>query len=1194
MKKKGRKWLFLTLGACVLGLGAALFWAQVVCTSYTATFTENFDTVNYKDEAACSVADWPSGPITLNKLGANFTITQPTGMGAHIYTCDGGDFDGDGKIDMIGLDIENNNRLILIRNHWEDLNGDGDDDDGVVFQIDPAYVFDQGLNCGPAAITVADFNNDGLLDFFFMKNGVDEFGYTAFVAAMYINAGSTLNPVFYVHNQTPNLDFTNLFQARGIYINWAANHVEAVDIDQDGDMDLVVISQDKIFLVRNPGPANFDLSHFSITELAYNQRTGYTGGRGGSAIACGDFNGDGFVDLATGSVNNYNYLALYENDGTGHFIRKDLIIPNASCTGTVGLCIEDYNQDGRVDIFGATDAWNAGNPAHMWIYLNKGEGTDGETAWQFRCLNDCQPILPDPHDVDVCTTGDYDGDGDMDIILADANHSGDYFLVINDIAPVYTLSGQGVSTNIADGLDPNEYAITQVQVTNISQHVIGPQVDDGLKVELYFTANGTDWERYATWTGSAIHNYSNLASYQFLHFGTRLMWKAVLSAGEDSMVEYTDASYETPAIDSLTIKYTYIERREYSRTSVAASIYFPSDEKVKLIIGGTFVFPGWQGQLRAYDITRMPAVQTSTSELRTITRSDLSSPTGREIVAEDVDIFWDAGEMLNDRSASSRVIYTAVRQSGHLNRYDFSTSNLSLLGPILQDYNNNNSGLIDFVRGEGRDWKLGDINHSTPVVLGAPSDNPILKGDGYEEFKETWKNRELSLFVGANDGMLHCFDVKTGTERWAFVPYNLLPKLRNMWAVDSVSHQRYFKRDVYVDGSPVVADVFIDADGDGDQEWRTILVCGQGPGIGSTIDGGNNYYFALDVTNVDNPMPLWEFTGSRVGETWSVPVVGRVVKNGADTWVAFMGSGPKNFTSNQTVGNYFYAVDLSTGTSFWSFNANNVNTKNQWPNGVDIANCITGSPALIDIDGNGYADRVYVGDQDGRMWRVNVSIPWVHSTSWSGTAIYTDPDNYPIITRPATWTNSLVTGLVPVVYFGTGGNDQAPSNVIYSFIALDDGASPNVEWYLGDPATLDLPTSKQVGTFVTGEKVWADPVIANYTVFFSTLTGNIESVDPCQSLAGEGKLYARFVQAFSGSVAGASALKGSGGMLDYMTLEIKSRSAVTLGESESTQSGSRKREVFIHEFDSTIQKLEQPVGSSLKVKSWREIYRIIR
>jgi hypothetical protein len=51
---------------------------------------------------------------------------------------------------------------------------------------------------------------------------------------------------------------------------------------------------------------------------------------------------------------------------------------------------------------------------------------------------------------------------------------------------------------------------------------------------------------------------------------------------------------------------------------------------------------------------------------------------------------------------------------------------------------------------------------------------------------------------------------------------------------------------------------------------------------------------------------------------------------------------------------------------------------------------------------------------------------------------------------------------------------------------------------------------------------------------------------------------------------------------------------VTLGEQSATEGGIRKRDVYIQEYDSTIQKLEQMTGGLLKIKSWREIYKIIK
>jgi len=76
---------------------------------------------------------------------------------------------------------------------------------------------------------------------------------------------------------------------------------------------------------------------------------------------------------------------------------------------------------------------------------------------------------------------------------------------------------------------------------------------------------------------------------------------------------------------------------------------------------------------------------------------------------------------------------------------------------------------------------------------------------------------------------------------------------------------------------------------------------------------------------------------------------------------------------------------------------------------------------------------------------------------------------------------------------------------------------------------------------------------------------------------------------------GGTALKGASGPSESLNLAIKTRAAVTLGERDrTTPSGTRKREVYIQEYDSTLQRLEQGVISLLKVKSIREIYRVIR
>ena len=1233
MKHKGlnRQGSLYVLAVLCIAVAAAVvaprLWPQVtqVCTEYTRAFGENFNEVAYKDLALSSVAHWPAGPITLPALGSNFVVGSADSMGRRIYQCASGDFTGDGYPDLIGLDITGEfpvtgsnpwSELRLIRNLYPTNMGSSP-----LFQVNMATSYEKFYNhTGPAAMTVGDYNGDGLLDFFFMRNYDDAFGYTNFLATMYINRGTAAVPDFRAHNLSPNLDFTSRFQTAGIYLFWAANHLFSVDIDKDGDVDILAVSQDKIFLLRNPGAGNFNLAAWSITELSYDARTGFSGTPGGSAVAAADFDGDGDYDIVAGTVGTTPYLVYYENDGTGHFSRNELVIPDATCVAVVGILANDFTGDGRPDLFVATDsAYGSVPQARIWFMRNRGL-VSGEVSWQFQCLNACTSPTPSPYDIDMSTPLDYDRDGDMDIIIADANHSGDYYYIENELAGVYELYGQATSTNIGAGyLDPSLHAVTRVRVSSIRQGVLGGS-SSGLAVEILFSNNGGhDWETYQTFSGAGIVNRTNLPWYDFKNFGADLRWRIVLTAEEDPMVDFQHASFETPDVDDLQIEFIYVDRREYSRSSAAATIITDSGLNKKLVIGSSFIFPGWEGQLRAYDMTGVSFVAGPSSELQTIATSNLNDATGRDLIPG-AGIYWDAGTLLNDRDPGSRTIYTALRANGTVTnplvRTNFlrtNIGNVSTAGSLawcLKDSNNDNAGLVDFIRGANRYWKLGDINHSTPVVVGPPAGDSAYMGAGYADFKTTYATRAKVIYVGANDGMLHCFDAATGEEIWGFIPYNLLPKLRNMYAVDAANSARYYVHDVYCDGSPAVADVQING------VWKTVLVTGQGPGSGSTLGGGNvsgaiNYYWALDITDPTNPQPLWEIThtyrsGNKtyptMGETWSTPAIGKVNHSGTARWVAFMGSGYDNVKDkNFNLGRRFYIVRIDTG-AFITYTAEvgQVNTASlsgaraaySYPN---IIATIPGSPTAIDLDGNGFTDSVFVGDLDGRLYRINMT--GTNPNGWTLTAIYTDYLYYPIVTKPAAWVDPLEGGPARArVYFGTGGDDSAPTNRDYSFVGLIDNGSNSatVEWYLGVPARLNLDLSYQRGTLGTGSKVWADPVIADQVVYFSTLQGSIEAVNPCLNLGEAGRLYARYLRYTSAIPVGGTAFKATTTTPpEYLDLLSKARRAVTVGEAERVGGRLSKREIYVQEYDSTLEKLEQPIGSLLRIKSWREIYRII-
>ena len=809
MKKAIRIVLVMAIGALFIRLLAQ------TCVTYTGTFTENFGTTKYKDltTGVNSVAGWPTAPIQLNGLGSNFSLAPPQGLGADIYCAAAGDFNGDGYSDLVGLKLTNGqdaSQLELIWNTYQSSNGKTNFTLDSVTDKTPIEAF--ATHVAPAVIIVGDFNGDGLLDFFFMRNGADQFGYTNFLACMYFNCGTKTAPKFYPStdaNTTHVLNFTSAFQTAkdskgvaGIYANWSTNHLFAVDIDKDGDIDLLVASQDKIWLVRNPGtakvsgkPAWQTLANWSIAELSYDQRTGFTGtggsgtnypdgyaDHGTSCIVAADFNADGNIEIVCGTVNSANYLAYYSNDGKGHFTFNKILISDSRCYGPTGLAVADYNNDGRPDVFAAGDGWNTANQqGYLWMLLNQG-ASGSVVSWLFQCLNNCAKF-PWGNDVDMVLPIDYNNDGAMDVILCDANDSGNYYIMTNAIANIYTLAGTAQSTNVAAGaFDPTQYAITAVQLSSLTQTYLG-KTSTGLTVQLYFTNDGgSEWKLYGTYTGSQIASINNASTAGWINFdtyGTDLRWRIVFSAADNKIAGYPNgASYSTPQVFSLTLQYQYVARQEYSRSSAATTIVTPGGVSKQLLIGSSFIYPGWQGFLRAYDVTGMTLTNNGYSNLYTVTSSNLTVSSGRNLQTG-VNIYWDAGQILQNTAPANRTIYTAIRANKDLTQplqmVNFTSANATLLSPYLLDVQNDPVDLINFTRGTGKDWVLGDINHSTPVIVGPPSNDPALWGSAYATFKTAYANRSTVVYVGANDGMLHCFDVNTGRSSGASSPTTSSP-----------------------------------------------------------------------------------------------------------------------------------------------------------------------------------------------------------------------------------------------------------------------------------------------------------------------------------------------------------------------------------------------------------------------------------
>ena len=330
-----------------------------------------------------------------------------------------------------------------------------------------------------------------------------------------------------------------------------------------------------------------------------------------------------------------------------------------------------------------------------------------------------------------------------------------------------------------------------------------------------------------------------------------------------------------------------------------------------------------------------------------------------------------------------------------------------------------------------RESVLGDIVNSDPLFVGEENflygSLPGNEGSSYSAYLTSKALRTKIVYVGANDGMLHAFAADTGIEKFAFIPSEVIPQLTNLSTPDygdSIAH-KYF-----VDGSPKSGDVYIDADGNGNKEWRTILLAPAGAG-GRSIT-------ALDVTDPDNfaaANVLWEFTDNSdadLGYTLPQPSIVRM-NNGV--WAAIVGNGYNNATGHSMLiiiniedGSVIKKIDTGTGSLTTS-------------NGL-------GTPIAVDTNDDRIADTIYAGDLLGNLWKFDVSD--INTANWkvafdnAGTPaplfVSKDASNViqPITAKPQVAKHPH--GGV-IVFFGTGKYFETDDNVA--------GPSPQIQTYYG-------------------------------------------------------------------------------------------------------------------------------------------------
>jgi type IV pilus assembly protein PilY1 len=375
---------------------------------------------------------------------------------------------------------------------------------------------------------------------------------------------------------------------------------------------------------------------------------------------------------------------------------------------------------------------------------------------------------------------------------------------------------------------------------------------------------------------------------------------------------------------------------------------------------------------------------------------------------------WEAAGALTARA--DRAIVTSAGP-GEGKGVEFLYSNLTASQKTIMDSSDGSGGAtptdgkgtnrVNWIRGSTADEGsllrtrrslLGAIVNAQPVYVAYPSSGyrdffppngtvtapetaayTANASKSYSAFVAANLNRTPTLYVAANDGMLHAFDARAkantttpGKEFWAYVPDAVYRKL---WFF---SQKDNFKYRPTVDSTPIYRDVYFSATGAKSAVgWHTILV-------GGMRYGGRGIY-ALDITTAGDAngvaptsKVLWEFNGNstggaNLGYTFGQPNIGRL-SNGK--WVVLVPAG--YFPTDSTDPEYGAAAASATNSSLFILDAQTgavikeLKTPTSY-GGVTTPSYGLSSPVLGDYNNDQIDDVAFAGDLVGNLWRFNLT-----------------------------------------------------------------------------------------------------------------------------------------------------------------------------------------------------------------------------
>lgn len=722
--------------------------------------------------------------------------------------------------------------------------------------------------------------------------------------------------------------------------------------------------------------------------------------------------------------------------------------------------------------------------------------------------------------------GDYDNDGRDPGTSRYENNGTDY---LDDVAKFLNAQDMRVGGNDASGtvsFDADDFEIQNIQVHTISFAIANDTYGLYAKQLLQDTATN----------GKGIY-----ATAEDLN----ALVDALLTIIGD--INITNTNFVAPVVPVSKMN------RLYSGNSIYLGLFRPDDSGI------------WKGNLKKFGLNVSgELLQKGTTDTRDSSTHVAATDTYGYILDTSISCWSSSadgpevnqggiGAVLN--AQAGRIFYTykpgntayALSNSNNL----FNKDNSFLTSTLLDVPSGADDDLIDYVRSEGsyvdRDWVLGDILHSRPTIL--------------------YDGNKSVLFVGANDGFLHCFeDDDNGTPynlsddtvegKWSFVPWDLLPSLKQTHPTYTDSVHDYF-----VDGSPVL--YTSDAD-----KYVTF-----------GLRRGGTKYYTLDVGDVNaqgvyatggytSPSFAWQIGGTtetslgeNLGQSWGKPQVCKFkTGSGASSYVkalAFTGGYDTNQDADapaatDTRGRAIFAIDpdvLSTSTPSGNPpEPSLLGSLLKFTYASNTSNLMTHSIVdmmIFDRNGDNFEDTIYAGDMGGKLFAAKAD---------TTNGVWSDANVLFQSRHGATASSQLKFFNAPdavgeawghYVYIGTGDREHPHNDVTVdrfyaiknrwpsSWVTMNESTSNFIDvtdysvyadgthspgWLKSDVCNgwyfrlgYGKGSTETFGHVRPGEKVVSSPVVFYGVVYFSTFVPDPDTsgTDYCEvSKLGQGRLYA--------------------------------------------------------------------------------------